>query len=1043
MKSFFMNKQLKNCDSKCTGWLRPFRTGINLCLAMLLTFFISSRLNAQLCPGAGPIFIDGNPAEWPAALNNAANTKKAFTRDVNSELDKGVLDDGYTQGTSNNQPIAEWRWVYGQTNAKGDIENAGALLLGNKLYFFGDRSAFNGTCEIGFWFLIDKVAPTGDGGTPGSPFSGEHKNGDLLVLNTFTSGGSAATPKVFIWQGNDATGSLVEIFPSSCSRTNGAPPDGGTTYIAPGGVNGTVINIPPPGASTGTQLWKFASKAVGNTNRDPGNYYPPLFFEGVVDLGSITGASLCFQSFIMKTTTSANNTAANVDLVAGEFSGIPDPPEVVGDEKCFGFAATATASCTGSTAQWYNATTNALVTTGASLTLPVGTTAGTYNYNVTCKTEDGCESAPRAVSIIINPTPTVDGLITIEDGVTLEDDDLYRIKISRATTAHLYVNNPVATSTYVWTRINCTDETAFAGDAATSFSATGSTATFNILSTTGLADLYCFKVRVTDNKGCVAEDIVRIIPDASAIPCQVNGPGIVCAGSNSNGYTYLDGLSVLNPDFNYTWSISGNGTINGAPQVNVNSVTVTAGAGAGSYTVTMTITGKYNSLQDPDPCSKTTNVTLITLLLDKDDVNCYGGSDGTVTATFSGGTAPYKAQIDGGTYVDPATSGHIFTGLAQGSHTVHVVDVNGCEASNQITVGQPPVLSCNLTTPTILTCGSSGTVTGTITGGTAAYSCSASFDAAGVNGGWSVSNCSVSGSGISVSYTSGLSATSAVMTVTVTDANGCTSTCSITVQCTGGQSCSPGFWRNQTQYWDQQTDVAVNNMPGTLTNPVTPGGTFISTTNFWAYFDIPVNKCGLSTNANLTMAQAMINNNLSNVDCKNLVFHGIANLLSAALLPNTYPFPAGSGGNFAGLYTQIRNAFLNCDCDGLGSTLGAISALHTGTYCQDAANALNSFVSRDISRPAIDDGGIEVAAYPNPYNNVVNFKFASPTSGKAVLEVYDIVGRKLAVVYQGNVKANIPQNVKYNVPAVNRVQLIYKLTVNDKAVRGNILPDKN
>jgi hypothetical protein len=1015
---------------------------------LFMGMLLSSSLIAQIVPKVD----DGDPGNWPAALNDALNTKKTFARDINEfNFGDSHKDDGYTQGTSNNQRVEEWRWVFGNTNDKGDIENAGSILIGTKLYFFGDRSAFNGTAELGFWFLLDEVGPTGTGATPGSPFSGTHKNGDLLILNTFTSGGRAATPKIFMWKidaTHPAPGSLVgPLAADAASITNEL-----TTYPAPGGTSGVVINIPAAGAAAGTtQTWRFTSKKVGNTNKDDGTYYPPLFFEGYVDLASIPDASTCFQSFIMKTTTSANNTAANVDLVAGHFTGVPNPPSVTGDEKCYGFAATATATCTGSEAQWYDATTNALVHTGASLTLPAGTAAGTYNYNVTCKSEDGCESGARAVSIIINPEPTVNGLVTTKTGVVFVSDDLYQMNLVLAHDADLTSAGASGTAPYkyTWSRVGTQGgNTTFGPTTQT----TDGNANFSITNLLAILDAsYDFSVALVDDKGCTATDIVTIVPNPGEARCNVDGPDPVCAGSTGNVYINYDvadpATRVAQPaqtGFSYAWSISGNGTITSSTTTGaVISATVTAGSGAGTYTVTLTITNDAPGIIPPKTCSKTATVILVTASSDKTDVSCNGGSDGTITAVGSGGTAPYSYTISPAgnpANTTGATSG-VFTGLAAGTYTVTATDVNNCSGTTSETILQPDPLSCSLNTPTILTCGSSGTVTGTISGGTADYTCSAAFDAAGVTGGWIVTNCVVSGTGITVSYTSGLNATSAVLTVNIRDSKGCTSSCTITVQCTGGQSCSPGFWRNQTQYWDQQTDVAVNNMPGTLTNPVTPGGTFVASTNFWAYFDIPVNQCGLSTNASLTMAQAMVNSNIRNVDCKNLVFHGIANLLSAALLPNTYPFPAGSGGTFSGLYTQIRNAFVSCDCSGLGNTLGAISALHTGTYCQDAANALNSIVNREITN-AVDDGGIDVSAYPNPYNNVINFKFASPTSGKAVLEVYDIVGRRLAIVYQGNVNADVPVKVQYNVPTINRVSLIYKLTVNNKSVRGNIVPEK-
>src|SRR5262249_38807725 len=113
-------------------------------------------------------------------------------------------------------PSADWFWAYGQTNDKGNIQNAGAILLINPnnnhkiLYFFGDRTADNGDAQIGFWFFLDDVHPIGTGATK-SNFTGEHKNGDILIISNFANGGGNVDPTVYIWKNKTANnpGGLV------------------------------------------------------------------------------------------------------------------------------------------------------------------------------------------------------------------------------------------------------------------------------------------------------------------------------------------------------------------------------------------------------------------------------------------------------------------------------------------------------------------------------------------------------------------------------------------------------------------------------------------------------------------------------------------------------------------------------------------------------------------------------------------------------------------------------------------------------------------
>jgi hypothetical protein len=148
--------------------------------------------------------------------------------------------------------------------------------------------------------------------------------------------------------------------------------------------------------------------------------------------------------------------------------------------------------------------------------------------------------------------------------------------------------------------------------------------------------------------------------------------------------------------------------------------------------------------------------------------------------------------------------------------------------------------------------------------------------------------------------------------------------------------------------------------------------------------------------------------------------------------------PAGIT-TYQGLQDAIEAAFedgTGCNCDALATALAASNDLNHD-LCGTVAN---NFAARAPQATATDE--VSISAYPNPYNNIVNFRFTAPESGKAVLEVYDIMGRKLAVVYQGLVKANVPVNAKFNVPSLSRVALYYKLSVNNKSAKGQVLPER-
>src|SRR5438093_11160204 len=203
-------------------------------MLFLVAFLFSSTNSIAQVP-----VLDGSPAEWPAILNNAANTKKAFKHDP---FNMNGVDDQWTGGSSDPDafPSQNWHWVYGNSNDKGDIANAGAVLLGTRLYFFGDRTATNGDAQIGFWFFLGGIKPTGTGSSS-SPFTGEHVNGDLLIISTFTNGGGHAVPTVYEWQGKTASapGALVQITPINSS-------------VADLITNSSTQDVPPAGAGNGT-----------------------------------------------------------------------------------------------------------------------------------------------------------------------------------------------------------------------------------------------------------------------------------------------------------------------------------------------------------------------------------------------------------------------------------------------------------------------------------------------------------------------------------------------------------------------------------------------------------------------------------------------------------------------------------------------------------------------------------------------------------------------------------------------------------------------
>ena len=138
----------------------------------------------------------------------------------------------------------------------------------------------------------------------------------------------------------------------------------------------------------------------------------------------------------------------------------------------------------------------------------------------------------------------------------------------------------------------------------------------------------------------------------------------------------------------------------------------------------------------------------------------------------------------------------------------------------------------------------------------------------------------------------------------------------------------------------------------------------------------------------------------------------------------------------AGAAGAINEAFDECKLYVETKSSGDISG-----YCTAPAGSVCPVIPSTRLRPsstttAVKD--VQVFAYPNPFVRELNFRFASPVSGKALLEVFNVHGQRLDVVFEGNVTAGAQNFVKFNNDNQADGLLIYKLTVGDKVISGKV-----
>ena len=178
---------------------------------------------------------------------------------------------------------------------------------------------------------------------------------------------------------------------------------------------------------------------------------------------------------------------------------------------------------------------------------------------------------------------------------------------------------------------------------------------------------------------------------------------------------------------------------------------------AGTWTVTVT---------DANLCTATATVTItqpliLTASTTGTPASCNAGSNGTATVNPSGGTSPYTYNWQN------LQTTQTISGLTAGTYSVTVTDVNGCSVITNYTVNEPVAMTL---TPSSVdaTCGNAnGSASIGVAGGTSPYAYL-------WTGGYTTSSIS--------------NVVAGAYTVTVTDANGCTSTNTININNTSAPS---------------------------------------------------------------------------------------------------------------------------------------------------------------------------------------------------------------------------------------------------------------
>jgi hypothetical protein len=252
-----------------------------------------------------------------------------------------------------------------------------------------------------------------------------------------------------------------------------------------------------------------------------------------------------------------------------------------------------------------------------------------------------------------------------------------------------------------------------------------------------------YEVIVTGANGCMDSLTVNINQpnDLAIIESHVN---VACNGGKSGSIDIT--VSGGTSPYTFLWS-------DGATTEDV------SGLAAGSYEVIVT---------DDHGCMDSVTVVVaepsdLGIIESHTNVACYGGNDGAINITVSGGAVPYSYDWSNGASTEDVS------GLVAGSYEVIVSDDHGCMDSITVAISQPADLSV-IESHNDANCfgESNGSINITVSGGTSPYS----FD-------WS--------NGASTEDVSGLAAGS--YEVIVTDDHGCMDSLTVEIEEPGDVSC--------------------------------------------------------------------------------------------------------------------------------------------------------------------------------------------------------------------------------------------------------------
>ncbi len=449
---------------------------------------------------------------------------------------------------------------------------------------------------------------------------------------------------------------------------------------------------------------------------------------------------------------------------------------------------------------------------------------------------------------------------------------------------------------------------------------------------------------------------------------------ISCNGSSDGALSAVGEGGT--PPYTFAWSTS-------AITSNISNIP------AGTYTVTITdqnsnTTSSSYVLQEP--------TVLIASSAVNGNVSCNGGSDGSATASATGGTAPYTYA-----WSNAATTANI-TGLAAGTYTVTVSDANLCTSTSNVTITEPAGMSVTSAVTSSISCNglSDGAASVTVSGGASPYTYA-----------WS--------NAATTANITGLAA--GTYTATVTDANNCTATATATVtepvvptSSIAATACDSYTWMQNNMMYTLSgvyTDTvqtalgcdSVITLNLTINNSETTADTVTACDSYtWMH-----------NNMQYTTTGVYVDTVQTSLGCDSIV------MLDLTIDTLDLTISKFNDSLIANDANASAYQWINCDSNNAiitGATNSSFRPMSDGNYaviltkgaCVDTSACQNVIVNSLIERSMQNSFVI----YPNPTRGDIYVEISANAAIGNVIELYNLAGQLIRTYEVNNSKMTVP-----------------------------------